>query len=677
MMMMMMMMSTPFYNQPNKQNGRSSRTPQLLGEFNTPSPTTATPPFPSPAPNVVNSLPFSAMATPQNTQSTALPYSMSLKQALLQPLPIPEAVVTKRIGTILLEKGLVSPEKLSRALAEAKASGEPIGKVLVSSGFVTEEQLGKGLAELHQLDYISVKGLVLKPEIMKLLPEDFIRQNCIIPHHLDLEEGRLEVIMARPDKTKVLDDIALMTRYRVTVKLSTSSELSDILDAYYAKRYSADQVLEALEVDVLKNELFDASGNNAALELEIEAAANSAPVVQFVNALLTEAADRNASDIHIEPQPQRLLVRFRKDGILHEAKSLSLKMASSIISRIKVIAGMDISERRRPQDGRIKHTVGSNSVDMRVNSIPLAYGEKLVIRLLKMNAGTSGIENLGLDPEDKKKLAKLIRSPHGIILVTGPTGSGKTSTLYASLRDINTPDRNISTIEDPIEYVLPGVNQMQVQPKAGLTFASCLRALLRQDPDILMVGEIRDSETLDAALNASLTGHLVFSTIHTNSTAKTISRLLEMGAPSDLVSTSVIGIIAQRLVRKLCDHCKEPYTATPDERDILGLSATDPAVTLHKSVGCKHCNDTGFSGRTGLYELMPVSRDLAQLIDAGISSVALEDAAVQEGMKTLAMQGKVKALKGETTLSEVVRVLGFELGSNPSQQINHNQPHKG
>jgi len=663
------MMTMPFSNQPNNQpanqrGASSNRTPQVFGAAMGNVATNV--PSNNPPALVVNSLPLPAAieATQQQRMNPALNHTLPLNQALVQNIPIPESVATKRIGTILLDKGLVSPEKLSRALAEAKASGEPIGKVLVSSGFVTEEQLGMGLAELHQLEYISVKGIVLKPEIMKLLPEDFIRQNCIIPYHLDLEEGRLEVIMARPDKTKVLDDIALMTRYRVTVKLSTSSELSDMLDAYYAKRYSADQVLEALEVDVLKNESFDGFASNVALELESEAAANSAPVVQFVNALLTEAANRNASDIHIEPQPQRLLVRFRKDGILHEAQSLSLKMASSIISRIKVIAGMDISERRRPQDGRIKHQVGSNSVDMRVNSIPLAYGEKLVIRLLKMNAGTSGIENLGLDPDDRKKLAKMIRSPHGIILVTGPTGSGKTSTLYASLRDINTPDRNISTIEDPIEYVLPGVNQMQVQPKAGLTFASCLRALLRQDPDILMVGEIRDSETLDAALNASLTGHLVFSTIHTNSTAKTISRLLEMGAPAYLVSTSIIGIIAQRLVRKLCNHCKEPQLATPDERDILGLTAQQPAIQLYKAVGCKHCNDTGFTGRTGLYELMPVSRNLAQLIDSGASSVALEDAAVSEGMKTLAMQGKVKALKGETTLSEIVRVLGFELGSS-------------
>jgi type IV pilus assembly protein PilB len=591
-------------------------------------------------------------------------YSLPLRQALLQPQPTPEITVHKRIGGILLEQGLISPEQLSRALAEARASGEPIGKVLVTSGFVTEEQLGKGLAELHQLEYISVKGLVLKPEVMKLLPEDFIRQNCIIPYRLDVDEGRLEVIMARPDKTKVLDDIALMTRYRVMVKLSTSSELSEVLDQYYTKRYSADQVLEALEVDVLKNEFLDGTNANVALELETEAAANSAPVVQFVNALLTEAVDRNASDIHIEPQPQRLLVRFRKDGILYEAQSLSLKMAASIISRLKVMAGMDISERRRPQDGRIKHQVGSNSVDMRVNSIPLQYGEKLVIRLLKMNANTSGIDNLGLDPEDKKKLTKMIRSPHGIILVTGPTGSGKTSTLYASLRDINTPDTNISTIEDPIEYSLPGVNQMQVQPKAGLTFANCLRALLRQDPEVLMVGEIRDSETLDAALNASLTGHLVFSTIHTNSTAKSISRLLEMGAPSYLVSTSVIGILAQRLVRVLCADCKTPYQATAEERDILGISPTEPPLTLYHATGCKHCNNTGFTGRTGLYEIMPISRELARLIDAGASSITLEDTAVKEGMKTLAMQGRLKALKGETSLTEIVRVLGFELSYN-------------
>jgi type IV pilus assembly protein PilB len=648
---MMMMSTPPFYQSPQQQPSTVTRGATA---------TTTT--------NTVNTLQTLPMPISTNTRAghnkANSNYLLPLRQALLQPKATPEITIQKRIGSILLEQGLISPEQLSRALAEAKASGEPIGKVLVTSGFVTEEQLGKGLAELHQLEYISVKGLVLKPEVMKLLPEDFIRQNCIIPYRLDVDEGRLEVIMARPDKTKVLDDIALMTRYRVMVKLSTSSELSEVLDQYYTKRYSADQVLEALEVDVLKNEFLDGNNTNVALELETEAAANSAPVVQFVNALLTEAVDRNASDIHIEPQPQRLLVRFRKDGILYEAQSLSLKMASSIISRLKVIAGMDISERRRPQDGRIKHQVGSNSVDMRVNSIPLQYGEKLVIRLLKMNANTSGIDNLGLDPDDKKKLTKMIRSPHGIILVTGPTGSGKTSTLYASLRDINTPDRNISTIEDPIEYSLPGVNQMQVQPKAGLTFANCLRALLRQDPDVLMVGEIRDSETLDAALNASLTGHLVFSTIHTNSTAKSISRLLEMGAPSYLVSTSVIGILAQRLVRVLCSDCKTPYQASAEERDILGIAPTEPSLTLYHATGCKHCNNTGFAGRTGLYEIMPISRELAQLIDAGASSITLEDTAVKEGMKTLAMQGRLKALKGETTLTEIVRILGFELSHN-------------
>jgi type IV pilus assembly protein PilB len=423
--------------------------------------------------------------------------------------------------------------------------------------------------------------------------------------------------------------------------------------------------MEALEEDALKHSGHGLNPLADATELDDENGANSAPVIQFVNALFNTAADANASDIHIEPQPQRLLIRFRIDGILLENQSLGLKMASSIISRIKVMAGIDISERRRPQDGRIKHTQGGTQIDMRVNTIPLQYGEKIVIRLLRMNAAAGGLEHLSLEPEDKEKLSKLIHSPHGIVLVTGPTGSGKTTTLYASLREINTPERNISTIEDPIEYTLPGINQMQVQTKAGLTFSSCLRALLRQDPDVIMVGEIRDSETLEAALNASLTGHMVFSTLHTNSTAKTISRLLEMGAPSYLVSTSVIGIIAQRLVRSLCPHCKEASIATPKEIKLLGLNPShyqQTPLTLYNAKGCSHCNNKGYKGRVALYEIMEIDRQLAQLIDEGVSTIQLEDVALQQGMNTLAMQGVKKVLRGDTSLEEAIRVLGYDLG---------------
>jgi type IV pilus assembly protein PilB len=363
----------------------------------------------------------------------------------------------------------------------------------------------------------------------------------------------------------------------------------------------------------------------------------------------------------LEPQKERLLVRFRIHGILQEVRSIPKRMAAAVVSRIKVSSGMDIAERRRPQDGRMRFKVGSHEVDMRINSLAVQFGEKIVIRLLRSNATSGGIDKLGLPPEDVRRINKMIRAPHGIILVTGPTGSGKTTTLYSCLRDINSPDRNITTIEDPVEYPLSGVNQTQVSHKSGLTFAVCLRAILRQDPDVVMVGEIRDHETLEAAIHASLTGHLVFSTLHTNSTSKTITRLLEMGAPSYLVSSAVIGIIAQRLVRRICAQCKTTAPATDEERAILGLAPTTEPVALHRGEGCPRCNGTGYDGRIGLYEMMTINREVQELIDQNASSFQIQDAAVRNGMMTLGMDGKRKVLSGMTTVAEVTRVLGYDL----------------
>jgi type IV pilus assembly protein PilB len=567
--------------------------------------------------------------------------------------------VAKRIGDILIEDGLITAEQLETALSEARATGTPVGAVLVKLTYVDEETLGKALAKLHGLQYIHVTDVQLEPEIIALLPEAFIKRHLVVPVAVDKERKRIEVIMARPDNARVLDEITLITGYRPVPKVSTHKEILSLLDKFYTIRTSAEDAMARVEQDIMKDEALYSGGISS--ELESEMAADDAPVVQLVNSLLIEAIESGASDVHIEPQKERLLIRFRIDGILREAKSIPKKMAAPITSRIKVASGMDIAERRRPQDGRMRINVGSTDYDMRVNCMAVQFGEKIVIRILRPNATTGGLEKLGLTQDEIKRIRPMIKAPCGIILVTGPTGSGKTTTLYSALREINKPEVNISTIEDPIEYPLSGINQTQISHKAGLTFALCLRALLRQDPDVIMVGEIRDHETLEAAIHAALTGHLVLSTLHTNSTSKTITRLLEMGAPAYMVSTAVVGILAQRLVRRVCAKCKAPYKPDEEELQILGLQNAQQEIILHKGTGCDKCDGSGYSGRVGLYEIMNLTREIQEQIDKGASTFVIEDTAVKQGMLTLAMDGKRKILAGLTTVAEVTRVLGLNL----------------
>jgi type IV pilus assembly protein PilB len=590
-------------------------------------------------------------AQPQKPSQTDLP--------ALPPIQPAVPRVQRRIGDVLIEENMITQAQLDQALSASRATNSPLGATLIKMGFLTERTLGMALAKLHGLEYIDTHSIELDSDVMRLLPDDFIKRNMVVPYKANHELKRLEVIMARPDNVRILDEVALITGYRPIPRVSTHNELLELLDRYYINRTSADDALAKLEQDISKKDsLYSEDGLRS--DLEAEMAADDAPVVQLVNSILTEAIERNASDVHLESQKERLLVRFRIDGILREAQSIPKKMASAVISRIKVSSGMDIAEKRRPQDGRMKLKMGSQEIDMRVNSLVVQFGEKIVIRLLKPTATTGGLEKLGLPPGEAKKIMKMIKAPHGIILVTGPTGSGKTTTLYASLREINTPERNITTIEDPIEYPLVGINQTQVSHKSGLTFSICLRAILRQDPDVIMVGEIRDEETLEAAIHAALTGHLVFSTIHTNSTAKTISRLLEMGAPPYLVSSAVIGIVAQRLVRKICPHCKTSYEADADELQIMNIHNPKEPVILYKGAGCSHCDNTGYLSRVGLYEIMNINRTIQELIDARASIFAIQDAAIQQGMLTLGMDGKRKVLAGQTTVTEVTRVLGLD-----------------
>ncbi len=603
---------------------------------------------------------------PQNPVGASLPSVppvavTSTGQSVTPVLPAVPGVRKgpKRIGDVLIEEGFINDKQLAQALQEGKATRAPLGSILIKLGFIDEVQLGKGLAKLHGLQYIDTSHLELNPEVMKLIPQDFMKRHMIVPLRVSQEYKRLEVIMARPDNLHVLDEIALLTGYRPIPRVSTHKEMVALLDKFYGTHTSSDEVLARLEEDLAgENTMFT---ETTASELEAEMAADDAPVVQLVNSLLLEAIECDASDVHIEPQKERLLIRFRIHGILKEVKSIPRKMAGAVTSRIKVASGMDIAERRRPQDGRMKIKAGSQDIDMRVNSLAVQFGEKIVIRLLKPNSTTGGLEKLGLPAEEVKRINKMIKSPHGIILVTGPTGSGKTTTLYSCLREINSPELNITTIEDPIEYPLAGVNQTQVSHKAGLTFALCLRAILRQDPDVVMVGEIRDEETMEAAIHAALTGHLVFSTLHTNSTAKTVTRLLEMGAPPYLVSSAVIGILAQRLVRRNCSKCKVSYEASEEELQILGIKNPDKPVILQKGAGCDRCGGSGYQGRIGLYEIMNMNREIGELIEAQASTFVIQDAAVKHGMLTLAMDGKRKIFAGLTTVEEVTRVLGLDL----------------
>lgn len=593
---------------------------------------------------------------PQHQQ----PQQQGLPPVTKQAIPEPAKKPPKRIGDILIEEGHVTQQQLERALSEGRATGAPLGAVLIKLGYVDDKILGKALATLHGMQYVETQGLELSPEVMALIPDDFIKRHMVVPLKADHQHKRIEVLMARPDNLQVLDEIALLTGLRPIPRVSTHKELVNLLDSYYSSRASSDEALARLTEEMAKSTSdFDDGGLTA--ELEAEMAADDAPVVQLVNSILIEAIEVDASDVHIEPQKERLLIRFRIHGILREVKSLPKTMAAAVTSRIKVASGMDIAERRRPQDGRMKIAVGSQEIDMRVNSLAVQFGEKIVIRLLKPNATSGGLEKLGLTSDEVWRINKMIKAPNGIILVTGPTGSGKTTTLYSCLREINSPDVNITTIEDPVEYPLPGINQTQVAHKAGLTFALCLRAILRQDPDVVMVGEIRDEETLEASVHAALTGHLVFSTLHTNSASKTITRLLEMGAPAYMVSSAVIGILAQRLVRRVCSKCKVSYQATPDELHLLGMEDSEQPVTLYKGEGCDRCENSGYEGRVGLYEIMNIDRPIQEKIDEGASAFAIQDAAVQNGMFTLAMDGKRKALSGLTTLHEVTRVLGLDL----------------
>jgi type IV pilus assembly protein PilB len=589
------------------------------------------------------------------------PEESTLQNTSTQPPPVSRPV-KKRIGEILQDAGLITEEDLAAALIESRKNNQFIGLTLVRAGKITVEQLGQALSVQFGIKYANINKINIDKTLLDLLPEEFIRDKQVVP--IAKERGRLVVAMVNPTNREVIDEITFITGMRPLVTVTTQLEYVEFCNKHLSEvssntlrdeisNFSDQMVVEQGQVDLRQ-------------QRDAELSDPTNPLVKLVNSIIEEGIERNASDIHIEPRPKKYLVRFRVDGILRTILDVPQNMEASFVTRIKVMARMDIAEHRRPQDGRITIKYKGTDYNLRVNTLPVSDSrEKIVIRILRPSKNISDFQSLGFDADDVKKLEFLYKSPYGIILVCGPTGSGKTTTLYTVLQRINDDIRNICTVEDPVELQIEGLNQSQVNPKADYTFASSMRALLRQDPDVIMVGEIRDYETLEAAVHAALTGHLVFSTIHSNTTSATITRMIEMGAASNLIGSALVGVLAQRLVRNICPYCKVPYEAQQWEKDLLFPYDEDQRqkkVLLYKGQGCELCMNSGYSGRSGIYEILIVDREIRQLINDSHSDLEIEDAAIAAGMRTLSMNGRAKVIAGVTTVEEVTRVLGVNLG---------------
>jgi general secretion pathway protein E len=564
-----------------------------------------------------------------------------------------------RLSDILAAKFGVTPAQVEEAVAVQREKGGRIGEILVRLGYVKEEAVLEALAEQLGVAYLRhVSTADVDRALLTKVPIAFAKRYEILP--LREVEGVVRVATAQPLVTAPLDDIRLLLAKPVTPVVAPSrSIVSCINQAYERSGDSAEQVIEDLGAESLDS-LATALRDEPRDLLE---AADEAPIIKLVNSLLFEAAKKRASDIHIEPFERDLLIRYRIDGVLYNVLTPPKRLQASIISRVKIMAGLNIAEKRLPQDGRISIKIAGRDVDIRVSAIPTAHGERLVLRLLDKGNLLLQLTEIGLDEARLKILSHLVRLSHGIVLVTGPTGSGKTTTLYAALNTINAPEKNIITIEDPIEYQLRGVGQMQVNPKINLTFAAGLRSILRQDPDVIMVGEIRDGETAEIAIHASLTGHLVFSTLHTNDAAGAITRLLDMGIEPFLVASSLVAIVAQRLVRVLCPACRQSYRPSPDEVAKLGVNGERASTaTWFRAGGCPECLSTGYRGRTGIYEILVLDDELRSLVLAKTDANAIKARAMEHGMRTLRDDGAQKVASGITTTEEVLRVTSEDVG---------------
>ncbi len=569
----------------------------------------------------------------------------------------------QNLGELLCSSGSITIEQLEQASEYMATKGGVLTDALMALGFCDQPSLAAARANQMGLEFVmEIDPDEIDPGIVASLSSTYAKQNLMLP--ISVEEDCVRVCVADPLNTDGLDDLQIVFGKRIEVCVSPSESILSAINKVFDRRAAAEAVMEDIAETDAETAVHDLEEIQDIVDQDDEA-----PIIRLVNSVLNQAVKEKVSDIHIEPFEKFVSVRFRKDGVLHEVIKAPKRFQASIASRIKIMGDLNIAEKRLPQDGRIRIKVGGRDVDIRLSTIPTSHGERLVMRLLDKTTTILDLESLGFNSDNLDVFEKLIRKPHGIVLVTGPTGSGKTTTLYAALSRINTPDKNILTIEDPVEYQLEGIGQMQVNTKIDFTFASGIRATLRQDPDVVLVGEIRDLETADIAVQASLTGHLVFSTVHTNDSASTFTRLTDMGVEPFLIASSVVACMAQRLLRRVCKHCKEEYTPRDSELEQLGLLVEGSRVRaemlakypsgsprFYRATGCEECGMSGYAGRSAIYELLVVSDDVRSLVTKNVEAGTIKKKAVQEGMLTLMDDGARKVMQGITTAEEVFRV---------------------
>jgi type IV pilus assembly protein PilB len=557
---------------------------------------------------------------------------------------------------ILIKRGVVGPDQINEA---KRMAGTPIEEALVKLGYATPDEIMKAKAEQFGMDFIALGEIEIPPSVIELVPESIARENTVMP--LAQESGAIKVIMHNPMDFETIDKLRFVLNREIEVALAPKEAILEAINRYYGgtstETESVDSVLQEFTdtaIDFAEDVGTIARGGG----LE----EGDAPVIRLVHLIIQEAVNMRASDIHIEPFADRVRIRYRIDGVCRERDSAPRRLLGSIVSRIKIMGSIDIAEKRRPQDGRIKININGRDIDLRVSILPTNHGQSVVMRILDRENIKVSVRDLGFGEEDWKRFSTLIKRPNGILLVTGPTGSGKTTTLYAALNELNRPDVKIITAEDPVEYYLPGINQCEVKARIGMTFARIIRAMLRQNPNILLVGEIRDEETANTAIQASLTGHLVFSTLHTNDAASAVTRLVDIGVQPFLVASSIIGIMAQRLVRKVCPKCRQRYEPPAHILKSLGLKPEiAKKANFMKGKGCAYCNKSGYRGRMGIYELIVMSNTIREMTFKGETTLAIRKMARKQGMRTLFEDGMIKALKGLTTIDEVMRITHHEV----------------
>ncbi|MGA1846905.1 type IV-A pilus assembly ATPase PilB [Deferribacter abyssi] len=561
-------------------------------------------------------------------------------------------MVSAKIGALLLSENLITQEQLEKALEIQKKEGGRLGSILIKLGYVDEKKIADFLSKQYGVPFVDLKDVHIDNKILSLIPQDLMHKFLVIP--IDREGQTLKVAIADPSNVYALEELRFLTGFNIKPYVAVESAIREFLEKHVDAESNVLAEFEEMDLDELEFEdVEEEEKSTEVLKKELE----ETPVVKLVNYVLNEAVKRGASDIHLEPYEKEFRIRLRVDGVMHELIRPPRRIKDAVISRLKILANLDIAEKRLPQDGRIKMKLQGRSIDMRVSTLPVLYGEKVVLRILDKSSLQLDLEKLGFEKISLKRFIKAIESPYGMVLVTGPTGSGKSTTLYSALNRLNKEEVNIMTAEDPVEYNLFGINQVQMKEDIGLNFAAALRSFLRQDPDIIMVGEIRDYETAEIAIKAALTGHLVLSTLHTNDAPSTVNRLLNMGIEPFLVASSTILILAQRLARKICTNCKEEIKLPKEALLSVGFKKDEIGTfAIMKGKGCENCSGTGYKGRVALYEVMEVSENIKELILRGANATEIKKMAVEEGMITLRRSGLEKVKKGITTIEEVVRV---------------------